>query len=30
MVFFGSVSYIIGLILTDISYTMVDPRVRLS
>lgn len=30
MVFFGSVSYIIGLILTDISYTVVDPRVRLS
>jgi peptide/nickel transport system permease protein len=29
MVFFGSVSYIIGLILTDISYTVVDPRVRL-
>ncbi len=30
MVFFGSVLYIIGLILTDISYTLVDPRVRLS
>jgi peptide/nickel transport system permease protein len=30
MVFLGSVLYIIGLILTDISYTMVDPRVRLS
>ncbi|MCW9024900.1 MAG: ABC transporter permease [Gammaproteobacteria bacterium] len=29
MVFLGSVLYIIGLILTDISYTMVDPRVRL-
>ncbi|MFQ5780243.1 MAG: ABC transporter permease [Nitrospiria bacterium] len=30
MVFLGSVLYIIGLILTDISYTWVDPRVRLS
>jgi hypothetical protein len=29
MVFLGSVLYILGLILTDISYTMVDPRVRL-
>jgi len=29
MVFIGSVFYIIGLILTDISYTVVDPRVRL-
>ncbi|NOZ53708.1 MAG: ABC transporter permease [Gammaproteobacteria bacterium] len=29
MVFLGSVLYIIGLILTDISYTMVDPRIRL-
>ena len=29
MVFLGSVLYIIGLILTDISYTIVDPRVRL-
>lgn len=29
MVFLGSVLYIIGLILTDISYTFVDPRVRL-
>ena len=28
MVFLGSVLYIAGLILTDISYTMVDPRVR--
>ncbi len=28
MVFLGSVLYIIGLILTDISYTLVDPRVR--
>ena len=30
MVFLGSVLYIIGLILTDISYTMADPRIRLS
>jgi len=30
MVFLGSVLYIVGLIMTDISYTMVDPRVRLS
>ncbi|WP_296806789.1 ABC transporter permease [Thiocapsa sp.] len=30
MVFLGAVLYIIGLILTDISYTLVDPRVRLS
>jgi len=30
MVYLGSVLYIIGLILTDISYTIVDPRVRLS
>jgi len=28
MVFIGSVLYIIGLILTDISYTVVDPRIR--
>jgi len=28
-VFLGSVLYIVGLILTDISYTFVDPRVRL-
>jgi peptide/nickel transport system permease protein len=28
MVFLGSVLYIVGLILTDISYTLVDPRVR--
>ena len=28
MVFLGSVLYIIGLICTDISYTLVDPRVR--
>ncbi|MFA5824643.1 MAG: ABC transporter permease [Gallionellaceae bacterium] len=30
MVFLGSVLYIAGLILTDLSYTVVDPRVRLS
>lgn len=29
MVFLGSILYIIGLVLTDISYTLVDPRVRL-
>ena len=29
MVFIGSLLYIIGLVLTDISYTVVDPRVRL-
>jgi len=30
MVYLGSVLYIVGLLLTDISYTLVDPRVRLS
>jgi len=30
MVFLGSFLYIMGLLLTDISYTWVDPRVRLS
>ena len=30
MVFLGSVLYILGLLLTDISYTLVDPRIRLS
>jgi peptide/nickel transport system permease protein len=30
MVFLGSALYIVGLILTDISYTLVDPRVMLS
>ena len=30
MVFIGSILYIFGLILTDISYTLADPRVRLS
>ncbi len=29
MVFLGSVLYIVGLLLTDISYTIVDPRIRL-
>ena len=29
MVFLGTILYIFGLILTDISYTLVDPRVRL-
>ncbi|MFM2396761.1 MAG: hypothetical protein RLZZ144_11 [Pseudomonadota bacterium] len=29
MVFLGSLLYIVGLILTDLSYTVVDPRVRL-
>ncbi len=29
MVFLGSALYIVGLLLTDISYTMVDPRIRL-
>ena len=30
IVYLGSVLYIIGLILTDISYTLADPRVRLA
>ncbi|MBX9586256.1 MAG: ABC transporter permease [Gammaproteobacteria bacterium] len=29
MVFLGTVLYILGLVLTDISYVLVDPRVRL-
>jgi len=29
MVFIGSCLYIVGLLMTDISYTMADPRVRL-
>ncbi|HZR02626.1 MAG TPA: ABC transporter permease [Burkholderiales bacterium] len=29
MVFLGSVLYIVGLLLTDISYTIADPRIRL-
>jgi peptide/nickel transport system permease protein len=29
MVFLGTVLYIIGLVLTDISYALFDPRVRL-
>ncbi len=30
MVFLGTLLYILGLILVDISYTLVDPRVRLT
>ncbi|MEF8698092.1 MAG: ABC transporter permease [Candidatus Accumulibacter sp. UW25] len=30
MVFIGSVLYIVGLILTDLSYSFVDPRIRFS
>lgn len=30
MVFLGSALYIFGLLLTDLSYTLVDPRVKLS
>lgn len=30
MVFLGSVLYIVGLLLADISYTIVDPRVKLN
>ncbi|SDW23383.1 ABC transporter permease [Nitrosomonas oligotropha] len=30
MVFLGSLLYIIGLVLTDISYTWVDPRIHLA
>jgi peptide/nickel transport system permease protein len=30
MVFVGSALYILGLIMTDISYTIADPRIRLS
>jgi peptide/nickel transport system permease protein len=30
MVFVGSFLYIVGLVLTDISYTLADPRVRFS
>ena len=29
MVFIGSLLYIVGLLLTDVSYTLVDPRIRL-
>lgn len=29
MVFIGSALYIVGLLLTDVSYTLADPRVRL-
>jgi peptide/nickel transport system permease protein len=30
MVFLGAVMYVVGLILTDISYTFVDPRIKFS
>lgn len=30
MVFIGALLYIVGLILTDFSYTLVDPRIRFS
>lgn len=30
MVFLGSALYLVGLILTDVAYTVADPRVRLS
>ncbi|MCW8407890.1 ABC transporter permease [Legionella sp. PATHC035] len=30
MVFLGSILYIVGLVLTDLSYMLVDPRVKLS
>ena len=30
MVFLGTLAYIVGLILTDLVYTLVDPRIRLS
>lgn len=29
MVFLGTAAYIVGLILTDVSYTIADPRIRL-
>lgn len=29
MVFLGTILYIVGLILTDITYTLVDPRIKL-
>jgi len=29
MVFVGSVLYILGLVLTDLSYALADPRIRL-
>jgi ABC-type dipeptide/oligopeptide/nickel transport system permease component len=30
MVFLGTAAYIVGLILTDLVYCWVDPRIRLS
>jgi peptide/nickel transport system permease protein len=29
LVFLGTILYIVGAILTDLSYALVDPRVRL-
>jgi peptide/nickel transport system permease protein len=29
MVYIGSLFFIVGQIMTDISYTLVDPRIRL-
>ena len=29
MVYLGSVLYILGLLLTDLSYALVDPRIKL-
>lgn len=29
MVFLGTVAYVVGLVLTDVSYSLVDPRIRL-
>ena len=29
MVFLGTAAYVLGLILTDIAYTIADPRIRL-
>ncbi|HBZ57835.1 MAG TPA: peptide ABC transporter permease, partial [Sutterella sp.] len=28
MVFLGTAAYIVGLILTDVAYTLADPRIR--
>jgi peptide/nickel transport system permease protein len=30
MVYLGAVLYLLGLLLTDVSYTLADPRVRLA
>ena len=29
MVFLGTAAYVLGLLLTDIAYTIADPRIRL-